>query len=105
MIGPGTEVVAGEGMICTAGGIDSHIHFICPQLIETALTSGVTTLLGGGTGPAHGTLATTCTPGAWNLARMLEAAEAYPVNLGFSARATARCRSRCASRWRPAPAG
>ena len=83
VIGPGTEVVAGEGMICTAGGIDSHIHFICPQLIETALTSGVTTLLGGGTGPAHGTLATTCTPGAWNLARMLEAAEAYPVNLGF----------------------
>ena len=83
VIGPGTEVVAGEGMICTAGGIDSHIHFICPQLVETALTSGVTTLLGGGTGPAHGTLATTCTPGAWNLARMLEAAEAYPVNLGF----------------------
>ena len=83
VIGPGTEVVAGEGMICTAGGIDSHIHFICPQLIETALTSGVTTLLGGGTGPAHGTLATTCTPGAWNLARMLEAAEEYPVNLGF----------------------
>ena len=83
VIGPGTEVVAGEGMICTAGGIDSHIHFICPQLIETALTSGVTTLLGGGTGPAHGTLATTCTPGAWNLARMLEAAEEFPVNLGF----------------------
>ena len=70
-------------MICTAGAIDSHIHFICPQLVTTAITSGVTTLLGGGTGPAHGTLATTCTPGAWNLARMLEAAEAYPVNLGF----------------------
>ena len=83
VIGPGTEVIAGEGMICTAGAIDSHIHFICPQLVNTAITSGVTTLLGGGTGPATGTLATTCTPGAWNLARMLEAAEAYPVNLGF----------------------
>ena len=83
VIGPGTEVIAGEGMICTAGAIDSHIHFICPQLVTTAITSGVTTLLGGGTGPAHGTLATTCTPGAWNIARMLEAAEAYPVNLGF----------------------
>ena len=83
VIGPGTEALAGEGMICTAGAIDSHIHFICPQLVTTALTSGVTTLLGGGTGPATGTLATTCTPGAWNLARMLEAAEEYPVNLGF----------------------
>ena len=83
VIGPGTEVIAGEGMICTAGAIDSHIHFICPQLVTTAITSGVTTLLGGGTGPAHGTLATTCTPGAWNIARMLEAAEEYPVNLGF----------------------
>ena len=83
VIGPGTEVIAGEGMICSAGAIDSHIHFICPQLVTTAITSGVTTLLGGGTGPATGTLATTCTPGAWNLARMLEAAEAYPVNLGF----------------------
>ena len=83
VIGPGTEVIAGEGMICTAGAIDSHVHFICPQLVTTAITSGVTTLLGGGTGPATGTLATTCTPGAWNLARMLEAAEAYPVNLGF----------------------
>ena len=82
-IGPGTEALAAEGMICTAGAIDSHIHFICPQLVTTALTSGVTTLLGGGTGPATGTLATTCTPGAWNLQRMLEAAEAYPVNLGF----------------------
>ena len=83
VIGPGTEVIAGEGMICTAGAIDSHVHFICPQLVTTAITSGVTTLLGGGTGPAHGTLATTCTPGAWNIARMLEAAEEYPVNLGF----------------------
>ena len=83
VIGPGTEVIAGEGMVCTAGAIDSHVHFICPQLVTTAITSGVTTLLGGGTGPAHGTLATTCTPGAWNIARMLEAAEEYPVNLGF----------------------
>ena len=83
VVGPGTEALAGEGMICTAGAIDSHIHFICPQLVTTALTSGVTTMLGGGTGPATGTLATTCTPGAWNLARMLEAAEEYPVNLGF----------------------
>ncbi len=83
VIGPGTEVIAGEGMIVTAGAIDSHIHFICPQLIETALASGVTTLLGGGTGPATGTNATTCTPGPWNIARMLQAAEAFPMNLGF----------------------
>ena len=83
IIGPGTEIVAGEGLICTAGGIDSHIHFICPQLVTTAIASGITTMLGGGTGPATGTLATTCTPGAWNIARMIEAAEEYPVNLGF----------------------
>ncbi|MDE2253343.1 MAG: urease subunit alpha [Betaproteobacteria bacterium] len=83
VIGPGTEVLAGEGMILTAGGIDSHIHFICPQQIEEALMSGVTTMLGGGTGPATGTNATTCTPGPENLARMLQAAEAFPVNLGF----------------------
>jgi len=82
-IGPGTEIVAAEGAIVTAGGIDSHVHFICPQLIETALASGVTTLIGGGTGPATGTAATTCTPGAWNIHRMLEAADAFPVNLGF----------------------
>jgi len=82
-VGAATEVIAGEGRIITAGGIDTHIHFICPQQIDEALSSGVTTLLGGGTGPAHGTLATTCTPGRWNLHRMLEAAEAYPVNLGF----------------------
>ncbi|GIL39321.1 urease subunit alpha [Roseiterribacter gracilis] len=82
-IGPGTEIIAGEGKIITAGGIDAHIHFICPQQIEEALHAGVTTLLGGGTGPAHGTLATTCTPGPWHLARMLQAAEAFPVNLGF----------------------
>jgi len=82
-IGPGTEAIAGEGMILTAGGIDAHIHFICPQLIEEALMSGITTMLGGGTGPATGTLATTCTPGPWHLASMLAAAEAFPVNLGF----------------------
>ena len=83
IVGAGTEVIAGEGRIVTAGGIDTHVHFICPQQIDEAISSGVTTLIGGGTGPAHGTLATTCTPGAWNLHRMLEAAEAYPVNLGF----------------------
>ena len=82
-IGAGTEVIAGEGMIVTAGGIDSHIHFICPQQIEEALMSGVTTMLGGGTGPATGTFATTCTPGPWHIHRMLEAAEAFPMNLGF----------------------
>ena len=82
-IGAATEVIAGEGCIVTAGGIDSHIHFICPQQIEHAIASGVTTLLGGGTGPAHGTYATTCTPGIWNIHRMLEAAEAFPINLGF----------------------
>ena len=83
VIGPGTEVIAGEGMIVTAGGIDSHIHFICPQQIEEALMSGVTTMIGGGTGPATGTFATTCTPGPWHLASMLQAAEAFPMNLGF----------------------
>ncbi len=82
-IGAGTEIIAGEGMIVTAGGIDSHIHFICPQQIEEALMSGVTTMLGGGTGPATGTFATTCTPGPWHIARMLQAADAYPMNLGF----------------------
>jgi len=83
VIGPGTEVIAGEGMILTAGGVDTHIHFICPQQIETAIASGITTMIGGGTGPAAGTNATTCTPGAWYLARMIEAAEAFPMNLGF----------------------
>ncbi len=83
IIGPGTEAIAGEGKIVTAGGIDAHIHFIAPQQIEEALTSGVTTMMGGGTGPAHGTLATTCTPGPWHLARMLQAAEDFPMNLGF----------------------
>src|SRR5262247_3673580 len=83
VIGPGTEAIAGEGRIVTAGGIDSHIHFICPQLVEEALYSGITTMLGGGTGPAAGTAATTCTPGPWHIGRMLQAAEGLPVNLGF----------------------
>ena len=83
IIGPATEVIAGEGMILTAGGIDSHIHFICPQQIETAIASGITTMIGGGSGPATGTKATTCTPGAWHIHRMLQAADAFPVNLGF----------------------
>jgi len=83
IIGPGTEAIAGEGHIVTAGGIDAHIHFICPQQIEEALMSGVTTMLGGGTGPATGTNATTCTPGPWNIHRMLQAAEEFPMNLGF----------------------
>jgi urease subunit alpha len=83
VIGAGTEIIAGEGMIVTAGGIDSHIHFICPQQIDEALMSGVTTMIGGGTGPATGTFATTCTPGPWHIQRMLEAADAFPMNLGF----------------------
>ena len=83
VVGAGTEVIAGEGMILTAGGIDGHIHFICPQQIEEALASGVTSMVGGGTGPATGTNATTCTPGSWNIGRMLQAAEEYPMNLGF----------------------
>src|ERR1700751_3661074 len=83
VIGPGTEAIAGENRIVTAGGIDSHIHLICPQLVEEALYSGITTMLGGGTGPAAGTAATTCTPGPWHLGRMLQAAEGLPVNLGF----------------------
>ncbi|CAJ0708229.1 urease subunit alpha [Ralstonia mannitolilytica] len=83
VIGPGTEIIAGEGMIVTAGGVDSHIHFICPQQIDEALNSGVTTMIGGGTGPATGTYATTCTPGPWYMQRMLQAADAYPMNIGF----------------------
>ena len=83
VIGPGTEVIAGEGHIVTAGGIDTHIHFICPQQIEEALASGITTMIGGGTGPATGTFATTCTPGPWHIERMLQAADAFPINLGF----------------------
>ncbi len=83
IIGPGTEVIAGEGQILTAGGIDTHIHFICPQQIEVAIASGITTMIGGGTGPAAGTSATTCTPGPWHMYRMLQAAEAFPMNIGF----------------------
>ncbi len=83
VVGASTEVIAGEGMIATPGGIDTHIHFICPQQVETAISSGITTMIGGGTGPATGTNATTCTPGAWNLHKMLEAAEEFPVNMGF----------------------
>lgn len=82
-IGPCTEVLSAEGKIVTAGGIDTHIHFICPQIITEALANGLTTLIGGGTGPATGTNATTCTPGAWNIHRMLEAADGFPINLGF----------------------
>jgi urease subunit alpha len=89
VIGPGTEIIAGEGKIVTAGGIDSHIHFICPQQIEEAIASGITTMVGGGTGPATGTSATTCTPGPWHLARMLQAAEGFPVNLAFTGKGNA----------------
>ncbi|QTN35318.1 urease subunit alpha [Cognatishimia activa] len=89
IVGPGTEAIAGEGRILTAGGFDSHIHFICPQQIEDALHSGLTTMLGGGTGPAHGTLATTCTPGAWHLGRMMQAADAFPMNLAFAGKGNA----------------
>ena len=89
VIGPGTEIIAGEGKIVTAGGIDAHIHFICPQQVEEALASGITTMVGGGTGPATGTAATTCTPGPWHLARMLQAAEGLPVNLAFAGKGNA----------------
>src|SRR3984957_5700240 len=89
VIGPGTEIIAGEGKILTAGGFDTHIHMICPQQIEDALMSGLTSLLGGGTGPAAGTSATTCTPGPWHLARMIQAADAFPVNLGFTGKGNA----------------
>ena len=89
IVGPGTEVIAGEGKILTAGGFDSHIHFICPQQIEDSLHSGLTTMLGGGTGPAHGTLATTCTPGKWHIGRMLQSADAFPMNLAFAGKGNA----------------
>ncbi|MEC3861016.1 urease subunit alpha [Mesobacterium sp. TK19101] len=89
IVGPGTEAIAGEGKILTAGGFDSHIHYICPQQIEDALHSGLTTMLGGGTGPAHGTLATTCTPGPWHIGRMLQAADAFPMNLAFAGKGNA----------------
>ncbi len=88
-IGPSTEAIAGEGLILTAGGFDSHIHFICPQQIDDALHSGITTMLGGGTGPAHGTLATTCTPGPWHIGRMLQAADSFPMNLAFAGKGNA----------------
>src|SRR6202161_442141 len=89
IIGPGTDVIAGEGKILTAGGFDSHIHFIAPQQIDEALMSGVTSMLGGGTGPATGTFATTCTPGPWHIARMIEAADDFPMNLGFAGKGNA----------------
>ena len=89
IVGPGTEAIAGEGRILTAGGFDTHIHYICPQQIEDALHSGLTTMLGGGTGPAHGTLATTCTPGAFHIGRMLQAADAFPMNLAFAGKGNA----------------
>lgn len=89
IIGPGTEAIAGEGKLLTTGGFDSHIHFICPQQVDEALMSGVTTMLGGGTGPAHGTLATTCTPGPWHLGRMIQAADALPMNLAFAGKGNA----------------
>ncbi|MFN3822825.1 MAG: urease subunit alpha [Pseudorhodobacter sp.] len=89
IIGPGTEIIAGEGRIVTAGGFDAHIHFICPQQIDDAIHSGITTMLGGGTGPAHGTLATTCTPGAWHIGRMLQSFDSLPVNLGLAAKGNA----------------
>lgn len=89
IIGPGTEAIAGEGRILTAGGVDAHIHFICPQQVEEALMSGITTMMGGGTGPAHGTLATTCTPGPWHIERMFQAVDSLPMNIGFSAKGNA----------------
>src|SRR5438034_295085 len=89
VIGPGTDIIAGEGKILTAGGFDSHIHFICPQQIEHALMSGVTSMLGGGTGPSHGTFATTCTPGPWHMGRMIQSFDAFPVNLGISGKGNA----------------
>jgi urease subunit alpha len=105
VVGPSTEVIAGEGKIVTAGGIDAHIHFIAPQQITEALSSGVTTMLGGGTGPATGTNATTCTPGAWNLARMLQATEAWPVNFGFLGKGNASTRAPLAEQLRAGACG
>jgi urease subunit alpha len=89
VVGPGTEAIAGEGKILTAGALDVHIHFICPQQIDDALMSGVTTMLGGGTGPATGTNATTCTPGPWHITRMLQSADAFPMNLAFAGKGNA----------------
>ena len=101
-IGASTEVLAGEGHILTAGAIDSHVHFISPNQIPDAFHSGITTLIGGGTGPATGTKATTCTPGAWNIRRMYEAVEAFPLNFGFLGKGNASGPRRCASRFAPA---
>ncbi|MEH6741169.1 MAG: amidohydrolase family protein, partial [Sulfitobacter sp.] len=89
IVGPGTEVIAGEGRILTAGGVDSHIHFICPQQMDDSLHSGVTTCFGGGTGPAHGTLATTCTPGPWHIGRMLQSFDGIPMNVGLAGKGNA----------------
>jgi urease subunit alpha len=101
IIGPSTEAIAGEGMILTAGGIDAHIHFICPQQIETAIASGVTTMIGGGTGPATGTNATTCTPGPWHIWRMYQAIDAFPLNFGFMGKGNSAAAARdCGSRWK-----
>ena len=105
VIGAGTEVIAGEGLIVTPGGIDTHVHFISPQQVETALYSGMTTLIGGGTGPAVGTYATTCTPGAFHIARMLEAAEEFPVNIGFTGKGNASCREPLAEQIRAGAVG
>ena len=105
VVGASTEVIAGENLIVTAGAIDSHIHFISPQQIYEALSNGITTMIGGGTGPATGTNATTCTPGAWNLARMLEAAEDWPMNFGFLGKGNAGTRRRWKNRCAPEPAG
>ncbi|ATA60180.1 urease subunit alpha [Geobacillus stearothermophilus] len=105
VIGASTEVIAAEGKIVTAGGVDAHIHFICPQQIETALSSGITTMIGGGTGPATGTNATTCTPGEWNIYRMLEAAEAFPMNLGFLGKGNASAKEPIAEQVRAGAVG
>ena len=104
VIGSGTEIVAGEGKIVTAGGFDCHIHFICPQQIEEALASGITTMLGGGTGPATGTNATTCTPGPWHLQRMIEAADGFAMNLGFAGKGNASLPAALEEQVRAAPA-
>lgn len=103
VIGASTEVIAGEGLIATPGGIDTHVHFICPQQVETALYSGITTMIGGGTGPADGTKATNCTPGSFHIHRMLEAAESFPMNLGFLARAMHPLKGRLLSKLKREP--
>ena len=101
LIGPGTEIIAGEGKILTAGGIDAHIHYICPQQVEEALMSGVTTMIGGGTGPATGTNATTCTPGPWNIAKMMQATQDMPMNFGFLGKGNASLPKRWKNRLKP----